>query len=180
MFIDTIVLVLCCFALFKGLRKGFVVALFSFAGFFIGLLAALKLSAVAAAYLGKNVEVSERWLPVLAFVLVFVLVVFLVRLGAKAVEGVLRVAMLGWANKIGGVLLFLFLYLFVFSIILFYADELKLIAKDTKEASVTFGYLQPLGPKLIKGAAAVLPFFKNMFTELESFFEAVSAKGARG
>ncbi len=64
MFIDIIVFILLIIAVFKGLSKGLIVAVFSFLGFFIGLAAALKLSTIAASYLGKNVSISERWLPV--------------------------------------------------------------------------------------------------------------------
>ena len=121
MLIDVIALVLLLVAIFKGMRKGLVVALFSFLGFIIGLAAALKLSAAAAEYIGSNTNISQRWLPVLAFIVVFIIVVFLVRLGAKLVERVVRVAMLGWLNKLGGVVFYILIYFFIFSILLFYA-----------------------------------------------------------
>lgn len=174
MFIDIIVIVLLVIALFKGLQKGFILGIFSFLAFIIGLAAAIKLSAVVAAYIGDNVSISQRWLPVIAFVIVFILVVFLVHLGAKAIEGVLRIALLGWLNKLGGILLFALLYLFIFSVLLFYAEQLGIINKITIEASVTYPYLHPLGPKVIGALGAILPFFKNMFTELANFFDGVS------
>src|SRR5215212_75124 len=99
MFIDIIALILLVWASFKGLRNGLVVGVFSFLAFIIGLAAALKLSIVAANYLGSNTNIGERWLPFIAFALVFFIVVLLVRLGAKAIEGALRLAMLGWLNK---------------------------------------------------------------------------------
>src|SRR5690349_8193204 len=111
--IDIIVLGLLLLALFKGLRKGLVLAVFSFLAFVIGLAAALKLSALVAVYLGENTNVSGRWLPVLAFVLVFGVVLLLVRLGAKLVEGGLQLVLLGWLNRVGGVLFFALLYLFL-------------------------------------------------------------------
>jgi membrane protein required for colicin V production len=174
MFIDIIVLLLLLMALFKGLSKGLIVAVFSFLGFFIGLAAALKLSTVAAVYIGDNVSISQRWLPVLAFAVVFILVVFLVRMGARAIESVIKLAMLGWINKIGGVVLYILLYLFIFSIFLFYAEQLHLINQPAIHASVTYPYLQPLGPKFIEAIGVIFPFFKNMFTELTNFFDGLS------
>lgn len=174
MILDLIVLILLVLALFKGLRNGLVLAVFSFLAFVIGLAAAMKLSAVVASYMGANTSVSHRWLPILAFAVVFFLVVFLVRLGAKAIEGVLRIAMLGWLNRLGGILFYLLLYLFIFSILLFYAQQLNLIKPATVRASVTYPWLQPLAPKVISGLGFILPFFKNMFAELEKFFEGVS------
>src|SRR5438309_7623343 len=111
MLIDTVALVLLLMAVFKGLRKGLIIAVFSFVAFIVGLAAALKLSSVVAGYLGSQVSVSQRWLPVLAFALVFLAVALLVRLGARMLEGAVKLAMLGWLDKLGGVLFFLLIYL---------------------------------------------------------------------
>ena len=111
MIIDIIVIVLFVLAIFKGLRNGLVLAIFSFLAFFVGLAAALKLSTVVADYLGANTNIAQRWLPFLAFIIVFILVLFLVRLAAKAIEGALKIVMLGWLNKIGGIVFYSLLYL---------------------------------------------------------------------
>lgn len=177
MFIDIIALILLVWAAFKGLRNGLIVGLFSFFAFIIGLAAALKLSAVAAEYIGTNTNIGKRWLPFIAFAGVFLIVVLLVRLGAKAIEGVLRMAMLGWLNKLGGILLYILLHFFIFSILLFYVDQLHLIKKETLEASVLYPYIQPLAPNIIDALGYLLPFFKNMFVELEGFFDGISRKG---
>jgi membrane protein required for colicin V production len=174
MFLDIIVVVLLVFALWKGIRNGLILGIFSFLAFIIGLAAAMKLSAVAADYIGQNVSVSERWLPIIAFAAVFLLVVVLVRLGAKALESVVEGATLGWLNRLGGVLLFALIYLFIFSILLFYADQLQLINPATREASVAFPLLQPLGPRIIEGLGVVVPFFRDMFAELSAFFDGVA------
>src|SRR5688572_18241582 len=97
--IDIIVFALIIIGIFKGLRNGLVLGIFSVLAFIIGLAAAIKLSAVVAEQLEASTNLSQRWLPFLAFALVFVLVIFLVRLGAKIIEGALKMAMLGWLNK---------------------------------------------------------------------------------
>ena len=174
MLIDLLVVVLLAFAVFKGLQKGLIVAVFSLLAFIIGLAAAMKLSAVAAEKIGEQVNVSERWLPFIAFLVVFIIVVFLVRLGARAIEGAVNLAMMGCINKIGGVIFFALIYLFIFSIIIFYAEQLHIIKEDAMDASVTYPYLKDLAPKIIAGIAVVLPFFKDMFADLSSFFGDVS------
>lgn len=176
MFIDVICLLLLVWAIFKGLKNGLVVAIFSFVAFIIGLAAALKLSAIVAVYLGENTNISQRLLPFLAFALVFIIVVFLVRIGAKAIEGMLNMAMLGWANRIGGIVFYVLLYLFIFSLLLFYAEQIKLIKAETLQNSVTYPYIQPMGPKIVKALGVVIPWFQDMFKELENFFDGVSAK----
>jgi membrane protein required for colicin V production len=174
MFIDIVVAVLLIIAIYKGFTKGLVVGVFSFVAFIIGLAAALKLSAVVASYLGENISVSQKWLPVIAFFLVFFVVVLLVRLGAKAIEGVMRLAMLGWLNRIGGIIFFSLLYLFILSIILFYASNLHLLGEKTIKGSVTYSWLRPMAPGIIEAAGKLLPFLKNMFADLSAFFGSVA------
>jgi membrane protein required for colicin V production len=177
--IDFVLVILLIVAIYKGLRNGFVLAIFSFLAFVIGLAAALKLSTAVADYLGTSTNVSHRWLPVLAFAIVFLIVVFLVRLSAKAIESALKIVMLGWLNKLGGILFYSFLYLFIFSIILFYTTQLHLLKPETIQASTTYSYIEPVAPKLMSGLGMILPFFKNMFAELENFFGKISSHSSQ-
>jgi membrane protein required for colicin V production len=161
-------------ALIKGYRKGLIVAVFSLLAFIIGLAAAMKLSTVVADYIGKAVKVSDRWLPVISFVLVFFLVALLVRWLAAIIQKTIELAMLGWLNRIGGIIVYAILYITIFSVILFYAQQVKLLKPGVINASKTWSFIQPWGPKAIDGFAVVIPFFKDMFTKLEVFFGNIS------
>jgi membrane protein required for colicin V production len=178
MFLDVVCLAIFLWATFKGLRKGFVVGVFSFFAFIIGLAAALKLSIVAAEYIGANTNIAQRWIPFIAFAAVFFVVVLLVRLGAKAIEAGLRIAMLGWLNRLGGMILYIFIYFFILSIILFYLQQLNVLKKEALDNSLVYPYIQPLGPHFIGALGYIIPFFKNMFTELEMFFQGISGRNA--
>jgi membrane protein required for colicin V production len=176
MIIDLIFAVLMVLAVIHGYRRGLIVAVFSFIAIIVGLAAAIKLSTVVAKHLGQAVKISDRWLPVISFILVFIVVILLIRLGAKAIQRITETIMLGWANKLGGIILYAAIYTTVFSILLFYAGQMKMIKSETIQASVTYPFIQPWGPKAIDGLGAVIPFFKDMFTDLEQFFSGVSQK----
>src|SRR5262249_27350250 len=140
MIIDIIFVVLMLFAIIQGYRRGLIVAVFSFVAVLVGLAAALKLSTVVAGYIGQAVKVADRWLPVISFIVVFIVVVILVRLGARAIQRLTEALMLGWLNKLGGILLYAAIYTTVFSILLFYANQLKLIRPETIRASSTYAF----------------------------------------
>jgi membrane protein required for colicin V production len=176
MFIDFISIALVILSIVKGLRKGLVVAVFSLLAFVIGLAAALKLSSLVARYLGDNTSISQRWLPMLAFLIVFFLVALLVRLGAKAIESFMRMTMLGWLNKLGGIVFHVLLYFFIYSIILFYATQLHIIKPETIETSSTYPIIYPMAPVVMDTIGEVVPFFKHMFADLEGFFDGLSRK----
>jgi membrane protein required for colicin V production len=176
MVIDLIFAVLLILAIFRGYQRGLIVGIFSFVAIIIGLAAAIKLSVLAAGYIDKAVKISDGWLPVIAFVVVFLVVVLLVRLGANIIQRTAEIAMLGWVNKLGGIILYAALYITVFSVLLFYADQVHLIRQQTINKSVSYSFVQPWGPKAINGFGTIIPFFKDMFSELERFFDGVSQK----
>ena len=174
MILDIILGVILILAIIKGYRQGLIVAFFSFIALIIGLAAALKLSVVVAGYIGKAVNVSDKWLPIVSFAVVFLIVVLLVRLGAKFIQKTVELAMLGWVNRVGGILLYAALYILIFSVLLFYADQMNFIKPETKIGSATYSYIQPWGPKLMEGLGKIIPIFKGMFEDLEDFFDSVS------
>ena len=176
MLLDLIFAVIIVLAIIKGYQRGLVVGLFSLVAVIIGLAAAMKLSTVVAGYIGKNVKVSDQWLPIISFAVVFLIIILLIRLGAKAIEKVVQVAMLGWVNRLCGIVLFAAIYIVVFSVLLFYAEQMKLIQPETINKSVTYSFVQPWGPKAINGFGSIIPVFKDMFGELEHFFDGVAKK----
>jgi membrane protein required for colicin V production len=163
-------------AIFKGLRRGFIVAIFSLLAFVVGLAAAMKLSTVVAQELDDSTNISTKWLPFISFLLVFLVVVLLVRMVAKMLEKSVEFALLGWLNRLLGVLLYVALYTTIFSILLFYAVQLNIIKHETILASMTYDFVEPWGPYAINGLGAVIPWFRDMFEQLKEFFGGVSQR----
>ena len=174
MIIDIIVLPLFVMAAFKGYRLGLIAGIFSYLAFVVGLAAAMKLSAVVAGRIHEILNVSDKWLPFLAFIVVFLFFVLLVKWSARFLESVFKKIMLGWLNKIGGVVLFALLYLSVFAIFLFYISQMQLLPESTIANSQTYEYLKRLGHFAIDGLGYIIPAFKNLFGQLETFFGTVA------
>ncbi len=172
--IDIVTFLVLALAVFKGIRNGLVMAIFSFLALLLGLLAALKLSATTSVWLVGTVQVASKWLPVLAFLLVFVVVVILVNLIGKVFESTAEWAFLGWANKAGGIIFYSIIYFLFWSVLLFYLDKLSLIRPDAMESSVTYPIIAPWGPQAVEWIATVLPVFRDIFAEIGSFLEQFS------
>ena len=171
MLIDIIYGVLILVAIFKGLRRGLIVAIFSIIAFIVGIAAAIKLSVVVAQYLGDTTNLSARWLPVISFLLVLAAVTIVIRLVARMIESATQATGLGLLNKLGGVFLYLVIYTFVFSILLFYAVKTRLIAPEGINESVTYNFIAPWGPYIVDKIGLIIPVFKNLFSELTAFFD---------
>ncbi len=174
MWLDLVYLGLLIAAVIKGSSKGIILALFSLVGWIIGLAAALKLSSSVAAYLQTHTGWDARWLPVISFILVFVIVAMLVQWAGKALEGVLKLAMLGWVNKLGGALLYAGMITLAFSVMLFYIDQMQLVPQTTLENSRAYTATAGLAPLVLDGIGSIIPAAKNMFQQLEDFFDKTS------
>lgn len=176
--IDTVYLLLMVMAIFKGFTKGLILGIFSFIGFFIGLAAALKLSTMVASYLEDSTGATAKWMPVISFLIVFIVVVWLVNLGAGLLRKSMSLVSLGWIDRLGGVLLYIIIYSLLFSILLFFAEKMNLVGAGTTQASKVYPWISSWGPKIFDNLGTILPFFKNMFRELQQFFENLGDKMA--
>ena len=174
MFLDIMVLALLVLALIKGLKQGLVVAALSFAAVFVGLAAALKLSTWVAGWLGNTVNIAATWLPFLAFIVIMVAVFIAVRILGAVLEQALELSLLGWANKLGGFILYALLYITVFSVIIFYAEKMQLLKPEAVAASNSYPYIHFWGPYSVEALGKIIPFFKDMFTDLTNFFGSIN------
>ena len=173
MAIDVLFIVFLLLAIFRGLKHGFVIAIVSGVAWIIGIAAAIKLSALVAGYGKTHIHLPPRWLPVLAFLLVFIAVVLGLHFIAKGIEKAVDLAMMGWLNKVMGVLLYAFLYITTLSVLLFYAVQIHSISPQNLSASVTYPYIRPWGRVTIDEFGKFVPWFQGMFTQLEDFFEQI-------
>lgn len=170
MIIDIIFAVLMAIAVFKGYSRGVIVAALSFAGFFIGLIAAMQLSATAASYITAGTGSSGKWLPFLSFLLVFFIVAFLIRMVARLLQKSIEAIQLGWANRLSGILLYAIIFSIVYSVALYYVQKLHLLPQETLAASFVYPFLRDLAPSVLNGLGQVFPFVKNAVQVLQEFF----------
>jgi membrane protein required for colicin V production len=57
---------------------------------------------------------------------------------------------------------------------LFFAGKVGIIKPQTFAGSTFYGFIQPWGPAAINGFGKVIPLFKDLFTQLEGFFEGLA------
>ncbi|MFZ9661077.1 MAG: CvpA family protein [Chitinophagaceae bacterium] len=176
MWIDLIWCFLMLIALFKGMRKGIIQAVFSFIGIIIGLAAALKFSAIVADAFKHSFNVETKWWPFIAFFVVFTLSGVLVRMVGNILSKGFDMVALGWINKAGGIMLFSILYTLVYSVFLFYYEKLFHISDSVKSNSVLYPYIASWGEWTLELFGKIIPAFKNVFHDIENFFEIIGDK----
>ena len=144
MLLDVLFAFMMLTAVIKGIRNGLVVAVFSLVGWLLGLYAALRFSDVAADWLSGSLDLSPKWLSVIAFILVFSLVTLVVSLAAALVTKTMDVALIGWLNRMGGIIFYVVLYTLIFSVIIYFAEKVKVISGDTFSTSKVYPFVEPV------------------------------------
>lgn len=174
MIIDILFAITMLFAIFKGWTKGLIVGIFSLLALVAGAAAALKLSASFSLYIKKETHhPSELW-PVVAFILIFFVVALLVHLIARVLEKMAQFAMLGWVNRLSGILLYGVTYSILFSILLWFGNQLYFITPTLKSQSKVYPWISAWGPYVIDHTGTFIPWFKDAFHQLEQFFQNIS------
>src|ERR1700676_4381417 len=172
--IDMLFYIIIFLAIVQGWRKGLILALFSMVCGLIGLAAAPKLSAVLATHMKSDLHMTSRWLPVFAFILVFIFVILIIRWAGRLLEKLIKLVLLEWLNKLGGILLLLILYISVYSVILFYGTKTQIISKQMMGNSHFYSLIAPFGPAVIRFITGFIPFGQDMFIALEGFFDRIA------
>lgn len=176
MIIDILFAIMMLLAIFKGWSRGLIASLFSFLALVIGAAAALKLSAVLATNMQERFHWSYSWLPVVAFVVIFIAAALLIRVVAKLLEKAVQLIFLGWLNRLAGALLYMALYMVLFSIGLWLCNQVYALSPTQKIQSHIYEKIAPLGPRVIGIIGDWIPWFRDIFKELELFFERLAGR----
>ncbi len=167
MAIDIIYLLFLGLMMIRGYNKGFVVALFSFVAIILGVMGALKLSGTVSRLLFND----SAWAPFVTYILVFVLIVWLVRLGARLIEKSFEAVALGFLNKLSGAVLYGLLVSFVLSSLLWLLNRMGVIQPDTRTSSRVYALVEPFAPWLFSLIGRLFPFAQTVFQDLSHFFD---------
>ena len=175
MILDIATVVVLVYACMLGMSRGLIVSAFSFASLFAALVAAMFFSAEVAQWLRGIGGIPVRWVPFLAFLLVFGLARWLVGMAGRMAKASAEAVMLGGLDKAGGVILHVVLYGTLYSIILFYLRQLGLLSDEMAGASRTYPWISPWGPVAMGFLSDLLPFLGDMVRSLQEYFRESAA-----
>ncbi len=171
MWIDIVWLILALFGLWKGWTQGLILSVFITLAWIIGLLGALKLSSVMSHTLQDKFDLHTTYLPLLSFLVVFILIALLIYMVGKSLEKIVEMAHLGFFNKISGAILRIGIYTLLFGIFLWMIDQIGIITPEVKTQSKTFGTIIDFTNYVTSHASGFLPVIKNLFEDFQNFFK---------
>lgn len=120
MIFDVCCVLLLGLAVFNGFRKGLVAAAFSLLGILLGLFIARHFSQMLGSWFRLHYQYEGKWVVIGAFVTLFIGTIIVMKLIGKLIETALSLALLGWANKLGGIIFYLLFYAILLIVVLQY------------------------------------------------------------
>ena len=151
-YIDIVLGILLVLSAVSGFRKGLVVELASLAALILGIWGAMKFSYITSEFLVENFDWKWDHLNIVSFVITFVVIVILVHIVGSTVNKMVETVMLGFVNKLAGLVFGLLKAAIILSIILVVFDkideDMELLSSETKAESRMYEPIRNLAPTI--------------------------------
>lgn len=170
MVIDIIFAILAAYGFYLGFSKGIIRTVFSIISVLFGLMAAFKFGPSTTELL-KSLFTDHPLMFVAGFLLSFVLTMFLIRLFAKMIEGLLEKANINIINQVAGGVLLSGMMILVYSVLLWFADKSNLVDDASKQQSLTYQYIQHYPEQIWKLGEVLRPTFQNFWDHSIDFMD---------
>lgn len=162
--IDIILIIAFLVGAISGYQKGFLYSLFSLLAVFLGILGGFKLMGIVMVKLSVYYELDEQILPYVAFGIVFLIIVIIVRLLGSLLQSGLERTVLGNADKIAGALLGTLKTIFMASVVLWILDSLSFhIPGHWIKDSGLYEFTANFAPETTNWVGKFVPAFYDLF-----------------
>ena len=159
--IDIILLICFIPALIGGVRKGLINQVISIISFVLGVWMSFEFAAFVGEWLSEYIEASREVLTIIAFALIIIAISIILSLAGKLIEGIFKVAHIGWMNRVLGGLFSLLKSALIIGLILMAFDSFNSTFQKVPEETIAESILY----EPIKNLAehVVFPFLKGLF-----------------
>jgi membrane protein required for colicin V production len=166
MWIDILSGTILIIAILQGYRHGLIKAIISFFSLFIGLIVAFQFAGYISNLLKEHTKIGSQWLPFIAFLVVLIGVMILLKMVTGILQQSAEWLMLGWLNKLLGMILYALIYGTILSAVLYFMILLGVVEKASIKDSFSFSYLESWWPYFMKKLSLWIPSIKSSLSSL--------------
>ena len=155
------IIILICFlpAIISGITKGFIEQVIALVSLILGAWLAFKFSTVVSDWLKPYFEVSETVMNVISFAVIMVAVVLVLFVLSKILTGVTKLVMLGWLDKLLGLVFALLKAGLIIGILIILFDTLNVkfefVEEKVLDESVLYAPIRDI-------AYMIFPYLKEL------------------
>lgn len=151
-YIDIILALLLVFSAINGFRKGLIAELASLAALILGIWGAIEFSDVTSEFLVENFNMKSEHLNIISFIVTFVVIVILVHIVGGVVNKMVETVMLGFLNKLAGMVFGIVRAALILSVVLVIFDkideDIQILSPEAKSESQMYEPIRNLAPSL--------------------------------
>ena len=164
MIIDVICLIFLAYGFWVGFSRGIISTVLVLSSYIFGILAAMKFGRIMSDMLfGWFPALTKGGSFILGAIVVFFLTLVLFRIIAKGLTGLLETVNINIINQIlGGILSGLF-FTFIFSGLVYFGDQSRIITDEARSGSVTYPVLNRMPDIVIDRAKSLYPIFRDFY-----------------
>lgn len=171
--LDLIIGVILLIFAITGLRKGLIIEAFYLASFIVGIYGAMFFSDAVAAWMSGFIKSNNDIVAIIAFIITFIGVLFLVRLVGRLISRLVEAISLGFIDKIGGFLFGAMKGALIVSIFIMIMNVLGFssIVDNVKKDSFLYPHTEAIANILYKNHDVVKESIDNSFEKIENVIE---------
>ncbi len=179
MIFDVFFLILIAAYAFKGFNKGGIYASFNFVGYFLAFIIAFKFSGNIVGYLVNDNNSTDdslllKLMPIIAYLLVFGVVIFLTRLLAKTIKSINKTLMLGWLDRVIGAAIFTTIAMVFGGTFVWLLAQLNFFSESTQSNSKLYSIIISIGGFVIDNIGSIIPFIKETSSDIIKLLDNVN------
>lgn len=165
MALDIIFAICALWGFYIGFSKGIIDTVFTTVSIIFGLIVGFKFAPDATRFLTQITGVESPLMFVAGFLLAFVLTMAIIRLFAAGLENLLQAANINIINRVAGGLLLAAIFILLYSVLLWFADQSHLVPEDTKAQSYTYAYTKEFPGKVREVYEMLAPDLRKAWEE---------------
>lgn len=156
------IIILACFlpAVVIGLKDGFVRQLVALSALILGLYLSVRFSAPVGQWITERWHLEPFWIKVISFSAIFIAVALVLSLLGKLLEKVLKITMLGWLNRILGLVFAIITTALVLGTIIYVVNSANGMLEFIPEEKIAESRLYK---PLLHLVETVFPYLKSLF-----------------
>jgi len=160
------IVIVCCFlpVLYFGIKNGLVKQLVALAVLYFGITLSLRFSAPVGNWVVEHVRISHFWGKAISFILIFFAVALVLSLFGRVIEKIIQISLLGWLNKLLGIVMTFCLFALLLSVIVYLVDSANNIVEFIPKEKLAESRFYPA---LLHLSQQVFPRFQELFHQAE-------------
>lgn len=121
------IIIVCCFlpAIFVGISKGLVRQLVAICVIYFGITLSLKFTDLVSTFISERISLEGFWVNLISFIIIFAIVAVAFTILGKIITKIIKVSLLGWVDKLLGVILALFISAIIVSTLIYFIDSIN-------------------------------------------------------